>query len=65
MQQYKCSACGYRKCDRDFTDIIAETPIYSTLGSGFILGYYNEVGCKEQEICPNCGHACTWVPVEE
>lgn len=63
MQEYQCSECGYRKMERDMMDIIAEVPMYSGFGGGFINSFTSQMIDHEDTVCPNCKKASTWHPV--
>lgn len=60
MQEYQCRSCGYRKVEKDMIDVMGEFPMYSGFGSGFMLGFSNNVKWHEDTACPNCGKASSW-----
>lgn len=64
MIEYICSECGYRKWERDLSDMMAQVPMYSEFGAGFMPSFTNSAGWQEDTICPNCGKATSWHPME-
>lgn len=63
MQEYECKNCGYRKMEKNMTDMITQIPFYSGFIGGFIPGLVNDVMWQEEIVCPNCGKASTWQPL--
>lgn len=62
MQEYKCSECGYRKLEREMMDFMAEIPMYSGFGGGYMQMTSQQMNWGEDVVCPNCGKASSWHP---
>lgn len=63
MQEFECSACGYRKWERQTLDIMMEMPMYGSFGGNSMMPVMNTMNWVEDSVCPNCGRADCWQPM--
>lgn len=65
MQEFQCSECGYRKWERQSLDVMMEMPMYGGFGVTGMMPVTNTMNWMEDSICPNCGKASSWRPIDK